>query len=185
VLIEGSRIAAVGPNLSAADAVTIDASNMIVTPGFIDTHQHAWEGILRNIATDCPLEGDGGNPAFVLKILAPVYTGMRLGSVASLSRWGRRRVGKVRHPMQGKNIWRLCKLYGRLIGYPELRPHALRHGVAVEVLEQRHDLEEVRALLGHTRIDTTQIYTRIRPPQLKRTVAFYEAHDVARDAHRY
>jgi integrase/recombinase XerC len=94
------------------------------------------------------------------------------------STWGRRRVGKVRQPMQGKNIWRLCKHYGRLIGYPELRPHALRHGVAVEVLEQRHDLEEVRALLGHTRIDTTQIYTRIRPPQLKRAVAFYEAHAV-------
>jgi site-specific recombinase XerD len=42
------------------------------------------------------------------------------------------------------------------------------------VLEQRHDLEEVRALLGHARIDTTQVYTTIRPPQLKRAVAFYE-----------
>ncbi len=91
------------------------------------------------------------------------------------STWGRRRVGRTRQPIAGKNIWRLCKTYGRLIGYPELRPHALRHGVAVEVLEQRHDLEEVRALLGHARIDTTQIYTRIRPPQLKRAVAFYEA----------
>ena len=76
--------------------------------------------------------------------------------------------------MTGKNIWRLCKTYGKLIGYPELKPHDLRHGVAVEVLEQRHDLEEVRALLGHARIDTTQIYTKIRPPQLKRAVAFYE-----------
>ena len=60
-------------------------------------------------------------------------------------------------------------------GSAPVRPHALRHGVAVEVLEQRHDLEEVRALLGHARIDTTHIYTRIRPPQLKRAVAFYEA----------
>jgi site-specific recombinase XerD len=32
----------------------------------------------------------------------------------------------------------------------------------------------VRALLGHARIDTTQIYTRIRPPQLQRAVAFYD-----------
>jgi integrase/recombinase XerC len=62
-----------------------------------------------------------------------------------------------------------------LDGHPELKPHDLRHGVAVEVLEQRHDLEEVRALLGHTRIDTTQIYTKIRPAQLKRAVAFYDA----------
>ncbi len=78
--------------------------------------------------------------------------------------------------MTGKNIWRLCKTYGKSIGYPELKPHDLRHGVAVEVLEQRHDLEEVRALLGHVRIDTTQIYTRIRPPALKRAVAFYDSH---------
>ena len=34
----------------------------------------------------------------------------------------------------------------------------------------RHDTP----LLGHARIDTTQIYTKIRPPQLKRAVAFYE-----------
>jgi integrase/recombinase XerC len=76
--------------------------------------------------------------------------------------------------MTGKNVWRLCKVYGRRIGYPELKPHDLRHGVAVEVLAQRHDLEEVRALLGHARIDTTQLYARIRPPKLKRAVAFYE-----------
>jgi integrase/recombinase XerC len=90
------------------------------------------------------------------------------------SSWGRRGVGKTRAPMIGKNIWRLCKVYGRLIGYPELKPHDLRHGVAMEVLEQHHDLEQVRALLGHARIDTTQIYTSIRPPQLKRAVSFYE-----------
>ena len=33
---------------------------------------------------------------------------------------------------------------------------------------------QVRALLGHARIDTTQVYTSIRPPQLKRAVSFYE-----------
>jgi site-specific recombinase XerD len=42
------------------------------------------------------------------------------------------------------------------------------------VLEQHHDLEEVRALLEHARIDTTQVYTSISPAQLKRAVAFYE-----------
>jgi len=90
------------------------------------------------------------------------------------STWGRRALGKVAAPMTGKNIWRLCKVYGRLIGYPQLKPHDLRHGVAMEVLEQHHDLEQVRAVLGHARIDTTQVYASIRPPQLKRAVAFYE-----------
>jgi len=60
--------------------------------------------------------------------------------------------------MTGQNIWRLCKVYGRMIAYPELKPHDLRHGVAMEVLEQHHDFDQVRALLGHARIDTTQIY---------------------------
>ena len=32
----------------------------------------------------------------------------------------------------------------------------------------------MRALLGHARIDTTQISTKIRPPQLERAVGFYE-----------
>ena len=62
----------------------------------------------------------------------------------------------------------------RKIGYPMLKPHDVRHGVALEVLEQHHDLEQARALLGHARLDTTQIYTTIRPPQPKRAVAFYE-----------
>ncbi len=73
VLIEGTKIAQVGPNLAAADAETIDASNMIVMPGFIDTHRHLWEGILRNIGVDVPLEGEISYLAFVLNTLAPVY----------------------------------------------------------------------------------------------------------------
>jgi 5-methylthioadenosine/S-adenosylhomocysteine deaminase len=48
VLIEGTRIAAVGPNLTAT-ATVVDASNAIVMPGFIDTHRHMWQGTLRNI----------------------------------------------------------------------------------------------------------------------------------------
>jgi len=72
------------------------------------------------------------------------------------------------------HAFRQRKVYGRIIGYPELKPHDLRHGVAMEVLEEHHDLEQVRALLGHARIDTTQVYTSIRPAQLKRAVLFYE-----------
>ena len=73
VLIEGTKIAALGPDLGATDAEVIDASNMIVMPGFIDTHRHLWEGILRNIGVDYPLEGEISYLAFVLNVLAPVY----------------------------------------------------------------------------------------------------------------
>jgi integrase/recombinase XerC len=91
------------------------------------------------------------------------------------STYGRRRQGVVRRPMEGKNVWRLCKTYGRLIGYPMLKPHDLRHGVAMEVYEQHHDLEQVRALLGHKNMETTQLYAQIRPAALKHAVNFYEA----------
>lgn len=73
VLIEDRRIVAVGPNLTAADAEVIDASGMIVMPGFVDAHRHCWEGILRNIGTDVPLEGERSYLAFVLNQLAPAY----------------------------------------------------------------------------------------------------------------
>jgi 5-methylthioadenosine/S-adenosylhomocysteine deaminase len=48
VLIEGSRIAAVRPAISA-DAAVIDAANTIVLPGFIDTHHHFYQSALRNV----------------------------------------------------------------------------------------------------------------------------------------
>jgi 5-methylthioadenosine/S-adenosylhomocysteine deaminase len=48
VLIEGSRIVEVRPNITAT-ATTIDAANTIVMPGFVDTHRHMWQGALRNI----------------------------------------------------------------------------------------------------------------------------------------
>ena len=73
VLIEGAKISAVGPNLSEADAEAIDASDMIVMPGFIDTHRHVWEGILRNIGTDVPLEGDASYLTIILNTLAPAF----------------------------------------------------------------------------------------------------------------
>lgn len=73
VLIEGHRIAAVGPRLDAADAEVVDASGMIVMPGFIDSHRHIWEGLLRNLGTDIPLEGRTSYISFVLHKLAPAF----------------------------------------------------------------------------------------------------------------
>jgi len=73
VLIDGDRIVEVGRGLEPADAEVIDATGMIVMPGFIDTHRHIWEGLLRNIGTDVPLEGRSSYISFVLHRLAPAY----------------------------------------------------------------------------------------------------------------
>ncbi len=73
VLIDGEKIVEVGPELEAADADVIDAAGMIVMPGFVDTHRHIWEGLLRNIGTDVPLEGRTSYISFVLHKLAPAF----------------------------------------------------------------------------------------------------------------
>jgi len=56
VLIEGTKIKEVKPNISAPNAQVIDASKAIVMPGFIDTHRHMWQGFLRNVLPDGSLE---------------------------------------------------------------------------------------------------------------------------------
>jgi 5-methylthioadenosine/S-adenosylhomocysteine deaminase len=73
MLVEGSKILAIAPKLEGGDAEVIDASHMIVMPGFVDTHRHNWEGLLRNIGTDVPLEGEAGYLTVILNILAPSY----------------------------------------------------------------------------------------------------------------
>lgn len=59
VLIEGSKILAVGTNLDGGDAALIDANGMIVMPGFIDTHHHQFETALRSLLSDAILVNDG------------------------------------------------------------------------------------------------------------------------------
>jgi cytosine/adenosine deaminase-related metal-dependent hydrolase/ribose/xylose/arabinose/galactoside ABC-type transport system permease subunit len=73
VLVDGDRIVAVGPHLRPADAEVIDAAGTIVMPGFVDTHRHIWEGLLRNIGTDVPLEGRTSYISHVLHKLAPAF----------------------------------------------------------------------------------------------------------------
>jgi 5-methylthioadenosine/S-adenosylhomocysteine deaminase len=73
VLVEGDTILDVGPGVAAENAEVIDASGMIVLPGFVDSHRHIWEGLLRNIGTDVPLEGRSSYITFVLHKLAPAY----------------------------------------------------------------------------------------------------------------
>lgn len=64
LLIEGTRIAAIAPRIDVDDAEIIDATGMLVMPGFVDTHRHTWQSLLRAVGTDWTL--------------GQYYTGMRL-----------------------------------------------------------------------------------------------------------
>jgi cytosine/adenosine deaminase-related metal-dependent hydrolase len=82
VLVEDDRIAAVGPNLSADGARTVDATGDIVIPGFVDTHRHTWETSIRTCAPDYALITYFGS---ILDKFAPHY---RPDDVYAGNQWG-------------------------------------------------------------------------------------------------
>jgi 5-methylthioadenosine/S-adenosylhomocysteine deaminase len=55
ILIEGSKIAAIGPSIKVEDAEIVEAAQMIAIPGFVDTHRHTWESLLRATGPDWSL----------------------------------------------------------------------------------------------------------------------------------
>src|SRR6202140_2316031 len=58
VLIEGTKISAIAPEINAADAQVIDALDAIIVPGLVDCHRHSWEAPLRRINPNSPTLAD-------------------------------------------------------------------------------------------------------------------------------
>ena len=52
VLIDADKIVAVDHKIDAAGAFVIDARNMVVIPGMIDTHRHTWQSTLHAVGPD-------------------------------------------------------------------------------------------------------------------------------------
>jgi len=70
--------------------------------------------------------------------------------------------------LTARSIQRMVARYALLAGITKhVSPHTLRHSFATDLLMNGADLRSVQALLGHSNIATTQIYTHVTDPHLK------------------
>ncbi|MGH7312625.1 MAG: site-specific tyrosine recombinase XerD, partial [Candidatus Rokuibacteriota bacterium] len=72
-------------------------------------------------------------------------------------------------PLSRQSLWSLVARAGTAAGVRRrVSPHVLRHSFASHLLENGADLRSVQAMLGHSDIATTQIYTHLPSATLRR-----------------
>lgn len=87
VLVVDGKIERIAPEIEVDECEIIDATGMIVAPGFVDTHRHTWQSLGRNMAADWSLadyfHGVRGRIGFNYRP-EDVYIGNLLGTLEAL-----------------------------------------------------------------------------------------------------
>ena len=76
--------------------------------------------------------------------------------------------------LTARSVQRLVARYALIAGITKhVSPHTMRHSFGTDLLMNGADLRTVQVMLGHSNISTTQIYTHITDPHLKRAYEKY------------
>jgi integrase/recombinase XerD len=108
---------------------------------------------------------DAGSHEALLDWLA--VRGSHLGSFLCPINWD----GRVIHKqLSTEAVYKAVRHRARQAGINPCSPHDLRHTFASDLLNRGAELTDVQLLLGHARIETTQVYTHRDERQKKKTM---------------
>ena len=75
----------------------------------------------------------------------------------------------LNYHISGRTIWKVLKRQAKLCNIAQrVHPHILRDSYATHLLWDGYDIRFIQQFLGHAKLNTTQKYTRVSDPQLKK-----------------